>query len=797
MEGGEINRGAEPGGSATATEDLGRRVLSIDLVGRDRELADALAHCLPEEGTEVGRTLIVRGDSGTGKTFFSRTVMRELGQVRPASLFLYIDVADDEYQSSRTLAALLRMSLVPGPMTNASVVSVPPTVSLESYRREAKRRKLGRGLLRALARAAGTFLGLGGAVGSALETDDDDGGMSVENELVDYLAWVADRSSIFIAIDNLQFLNLEVRLTIESVLQRVDRNVRLIAVDRTVDGVSELNSPIRCFGEQLKELTLGRFSEDETRQLVTRAINDDGPAALLLADDIFTKTGGLAKDVEYCLRRYSLELGRGARVGAIEGLLSTIDRLPLIHRQFLTISTLLTGGVRKEIARGAVARLTSLYADPKLDQALDDLLTSEYLRINSESGDRLRPGHERIATAMRELADEDLHEEVRRSLVEELEKSLEDPSEGGESETYLLHCLVGLQTARQLSRNLHQVSHLIQSQCRQDQFSYLVAISAELWEILPMLPEHALNDLLDAMQKSSAFEQGLALVQLLDKEGVPGVSDRRVFRLRYLTQAYQYKEALELSEEIGSDGWGAVYRINALMSLHRNEEAREIAVQQLKDEMDECQAVLRRITITLFDSDTALRHLDQAYEYFQPEGSEYRLATIETNRSLVHIHRAEFGSAEKCLETAQEKMRFIGSGEIFQAQINLAVRAALLGQYERALRWLKEASLRVPRALLLDQVKIESDRVAIEAAAGLLSNQQVEARLEECLRRIQGVQMPEIRSAVVPNLARARGESPPPGPQPAANRQELGMKVGLPPTAGTQWDLLMSIHWRY
>ncbi len=797
MEGGEVVHGARLDSPGTAVEELSRRALSIDLVGRDHEMEIALRHCLPEDGTPVGRTLIVRGDSGTGKTFFSRGVMRELGQVRPESLFLYIDVADDEYQSARTLASLLRMAFVPGPMTHASVVSVPATISLESYRKQAQRRGLGRGLFRALARAAGAFLGLGSAVGAALDTDGDDPGMGVEDELVDYLAWVANRSSVFIAIDNLQFLNLEVRLTIESVLQRVDRNVRLIGVDRTVDGVSEVDPPIRCFGEQLQEVTLGCLTEAETRQLVTRAIGDDSIAALLLSDDIFTKTGGLAKDVEYCLRRYSLELGRGAQVRAIEGLLSTIDRLPLIHRQFLTISTLLTGGVRKEIARGAVARLTSLYADPKLDQVLDELLASEYLRINSESGDRLRPGHERIATAMRDIADEDLHEEVRRSLVEELENSLEDPSDGGETETYLLHCLVGLQTARELSRNLHHISRLIQSQYRQDQFSYLVAISAELWEILPMLPEHTLNDLLDAMQKSSAFDQGLALVHLLDKEGVPGISDRRVFRLKYLTQAYQYTEALELSEEIGIDGWGAVYRINALMSLHRNEEAQEIADQRLDDEIDECQAVLRRNTITLFDSNTALRHLEQAYEYFQQEGSEYRLATVETNRSLIHIHRAEFGSAQKCLETAQERMRFIGSGEIFQAQINLAVRAALLGQYERALRWLKEASLRVPRTLLLDQVKIEMDRIVIEAAAGQLTNQQVEVGLEHCLRRIQGVQMPEIRSAVVPNLARVRGESPRPGPKPAANRQNLGMRISLPATAGIEWDLLMSIHWRY
>jgi Cdc6-like AAA superfamily ATPase len=326
----------------------------------------AVEHLTEDDRHPSGRTVLVRGDSGTGKTFLSRELMRRLGQECPNSLFLYIDVADDEYQSSRTLAALLRMALVPGPMTETSVVNVPEPLSLARYRKRMRNQGMGRGAFRALAQAVGAFLGFGNAVGAALEFVDDEAA-ALEDELAAYLAWVAKQGPVFIAIDNLQFLNLEVRLTIESVLQRVDRTVRLIAVDRTVDDISELDPEVRCFGDRLMQLRLGTLTATETRRLV-EAVLGDGDDSSRLSEDIFTKTGGLAKDIDYCLRQYVLELGQGAQATAIDGLLVTIDRLPLIHRQFLVIATLLNGGLKKEIAQRAVRRLSALYEDSNLDR---------------------------------------------------------------------------------------------------------------------------------------------------------------------------------------------------------------------------------------------------------------------------------------------------------------------------------------------------------------------------------------------------------------------------------------------
>ena len=58
-----------------------------------------------------------------------------------------------------------------------------------------------------------------------------------------------------------------------------------------------------------------------------------------------------------------------------------------------------------------MSRLASAYDRARLDEILDELVARDYLRLNSDTGDRLRPGHERIVIAIRDLADDDLDEE--------------------------------------------------------------------------------------------------------------------------------------------------------------------------------------------------------------------------------------------------------------------------------------------------------------------------------------------------------------------------------------------------
>ncbi|OWY59003.1 hypothetical protein B7486_76930, partial [cyanobacterium TDX16] len=179
----------------------------------------------------------------------------------------------------------------------------------------------------------------------------------------------------------------------------------------------------------------------------------------------------------------------------------------------------------------------AIHDTTELDAVVTDLVEREYLRLSDDRTHRIRAGHERVVVAVRALLDDEVGEDVRRSLIDEIATALDSGDDT--EETYLLHCLVGLQTAREITGNVHHISRLIQAQYRQDQFSYLVALADEIQDVLPLLPPHALRDLLDALQKSSAFERGLEIIQVLDASHVPGTEERRAYRLRYLTQAYR------------------------------------------------------------------------------------------------------------------------------------------------------------------------------------------------------------------------------------------------------------------
>lgn len=775
------------------SERLSTTALNITFVGRRREMEDSRRHLLPDDERPDGRVLIIRGDSGSGKTFFVRELMRRVCDARPRALYLYMDVADDEYQSSRILSSILKVALVEGGMTSASTISVPEDLTLKRYRKQLGHRGAARGVFRAVARAIATFVGLGSAVDAALDESGVDETASLEVELTKYLAWAVKNEAVFLTIDNVQFLNLELRLTLESIVDRVNRNVRFIVIDRTIHGVSTLDPPIRCFGDNHLAFQLGKMTPAETKELVGAAIGHEEPAVETLADDIFSKTDGLAKDIEYFLRSYVLE-PKSVGTGGVEGLLAMIDRLPLIHRQFLVIATLLDGGVDKAIARNAVRRIAAVYDEAALDDAVDQLVARDYLRINTESGNRLRPGHERIVTAMRNLADDDLQEEVRRSLVQELAAALEGP-DSEENETYLLHCLVGLQTIQELARSIHYISRLVQSQHRQDQFSYLVALADELRDVLPLLPEHVLNDILDAMQKASAFERGLELLHTLESKGVMGAKDRLIYRFKYLTQAYRYEEALALSKELKDDEWGTVYRVNALMALGRDGEARSATEARLSTTMTEAQAVLRRNTVTLFDEETALRFLDEAYAYFERTQSEFRLATVDTNRGTVYLEAGRLGDALRVLERAVTRMRLVGSREIYQAQINLAVREALVERFDAALELLDEAAFQVPQALLLDQVKIRANRAVVATVGGAIGRDETERILTDCVHRTRGVRMPYVQQVVTDNLAVLRGK-----PARIVAPLEPVLSVPLRDEASgldARLTLMTSLHWRY
>ncbi|WP_321532109.1 tetratricopeptide repeat protein [uncultured Desulfuromonas sp.] len=778
--------------------------LNLPFLIRNKEIEKAIEHIKIETDINGPKLLVVSGDSGTGKSFLVKEILFRLGRYSyKEPIILYLDVAQDSYVSSQIFTLILQLCMVPSEPSREFPVKVSEKQRLDVFQRTHLRQNIvGRGLLRAVSGALGNILGLGDAVEGALsETSLPE--RSVKEDLRAYLRWAAKRWPVILAVDNYQFLNFDMRANLEAILADIEENIRFIVVNRTLGGVSELIPPVRIYSSKSLSIQLDIFSREETDLLVSTALRGSGSYSAEISKDIYAKTNGLAKDIQYCIGKYLLQLKSGDGKEGIMGLLGTIDRLPLMYRQLLLIASLLDGGIKVKHAENAIQRIHSSTVHLPFSEAVDELVAIEYLKINTASKDRIRPGHERIVQAMREIADDDLREQVRDGLLEEFKIAL---SSGGldESETYLLHCLVGLQTVRELVSNLHYIDRLVRRQYRQEQFLYLVMLTEEIEAVICLLDESAIIHILDSFQKTSSFHRGLQLIGKLQKEGSIPQQTLDVFRFKFLVQLYNYDEALTVASSMPDGDWKRLYTVNALQALSRDMEAKEIVSQiSISGKISEADAALLRNTISLFEPAQALINLERSKQYFQQMGSEFRIASVENNQGLIHLWLEQWGDASKLFNSSLKKFRDIGSGESYQALINLGVLSALQHRYSQAICFFEEAFELVPTELLLDRVKILMNLSIVTYCNNQISKKEVITALNDQLAKIRGVQMPYLRAALEANLQFAQSfdmGSSAPGSRQDSLSETTKLQFYLRTCASNStgnWTLMASIHWRY
>lgn len=718
-----------------------------------------------------------------------------------------MDLSNDEFQSSRLVFSILNLLLLETRPSEKYPINVPEKYSLTRFQKRIIRKKdYGWTILKTLSKAIANFSGLGGPIEALIDARSStirDKNNAAEEILSRYVNWIGKQSLLVLAIDNYQFMNREIKHSLESILRKSKGNIAFIIVDRTFNNISESSPSLFDFHNEKKIIELFPFSKVETYSLIKKSITSSPDNLKKISEDIYTKTLGLPKDIEYCVQQYNRAFFNKEPKAEILGLLSTLDRLPLMHQQFLMIVSLLDGGISEQLAINAVLRIDGVSNYSEVKNILDELIALEYLKINSTSGDKLRPGHERIVQATREIINEEVLHEVRGSLINEIEKIL-DTSNRIERQDYLLHCFIGLQTANELRNKLHYISRLVRTQHRKEQFAYLVSISEELMEIISIFPESTVILILDSFQKSSAFDKGLQIINLLEEKTNYINQDLLLFKFKFLTQLYQYEQAKPIMELLDNESWNIVYKTNLLMALENNEKAKEIieGVSSKLKVTKEYEAIIMRNTVTLFPSKLAMSNLNKAEKYFSKLESEYRLATIETNKSLVYICQGSLGDSLKVLNKSIIRMESIDSNEIYQPYINIAVTYVLLGKYNVAIEYFKKASNSVPRNLLLDQIKIEVNKIITKYLENLINNEMALSCLKELFERIKGIEMPYLRRIIKHNMnvLNSKKESRVSGIEGfLANNQNVSLyvPVKLKKDSSRFLVIIPSVHWRY
>ena len=268
----------------------------IPFLGRETE-RQSFKSFLDANGEAADR-LTVSGDSGTGKSYLVRTCLFDALQANSGDYFcLYVDLSNDEFQSSRLISSLLKLAMVAAEPTKKYPLKIPTDLTLEEFKRKSTDRKsIGWNVIRGLSQAAASFVCMGEAAREVL-SGAGEVSTTAGDILSEYLKWVASHRTILLAVDNYQFMNLEIRLTLESLIGRVGTNIKYIIVDRTIDGVSQIVPPLQSMGMNDLKMSLGKFDLEETKKVVAASVEVDDDLLERLSSDLFSKTDGLPTDL--------------------------------------------------------------------------------------------------------------------------------------------------------------------------------------------------------------------------------------------------------------------------------------------------------------------------------------------------------------------------------------------------------------------------------------------------------------------------------------------------------------------
>ncbi|KZN61038.1 tetratricopeptide repeat protein [Pseudoalteromonas luteoviolacea] len=721
---------------------------TLNYVGR--EIEKEQFHSFFEQciNSKRGGAIIISGDSGTGKSEFLKTSLHEVNLKKENLLSLYIDISNDEYRSSKLFSSFLELSLLPYESTPAYPVQVNSNYIFHKFKTEVLSKNSSRvNLLNKLAKVLGAAILAKGVVDSIIEESE----LDEAEEFEKYLSWISKEATICIAIDNYQFLNLETRNLVERIIFNFPESIIFIVVDRTNNRVSELVHPVRVFNKNRENIVFDYLTERETFYLIRENLSCDATKLDEISSDVFIKTKGNLKEIEYCLIKIK-NLLRTNQELAIESFIATLDKLPVIHRKFLTLVSLMDGGIKTELAKSIIYKSLGAISYSDIDESLLDLLNNRYLMLNTSSHDRLRAGHESVISAIKTLSDGDLLESVRSSAIEVFAASLTN-NQIEEEHAYLLHCIVGLQNFNEISSNLEPLTQLIESQHRQNQYHYISAIVEPLSKLIICLGDEVIKLILDSMQKSSEFSKGLEIVNTLSKESSERKEYLLIYKYKYLVQKYQYDEASNVAEQLQEDDWKTLYKLNLLMAQNKSEEARIVFEEHnFSNVLSEADSIIYRNTILLFEKGKALSNINKAKKRLKDVYSPYLESTMLNNEGLIYLRDGNVQDAACLFSKAESLMKVSRSRERFQSLLNLGVTSALSKNYKAAIEYTNESYDEVPSSLLLDRVKIKNNHIIYQLISNTIKPFQALEQYAQLKERVTGVEMPYVIEALNSNI---------------------------------------------
>lgn len=679
----------------------------------------------PSFNDKKSRAVIIRGDSGTGKTTF---VKDKLSKIIDSSknreyIIVMLNIIDDDITPS-VFFDLLSFLLWNGNIFDSDlIINIDKNDSLNKFVKSKRRhKKFSKALYYSIQTSISMIPSYGAVISSNIEkynSTNYNNNFDKNEILRKYLKKISRKKKIIISIDNYQFMLPQIRLQFESMLGSIGKNITLISIYR-IDKSAHIQLPI-CFTDNRITIELDNFNSEKTNDLFYKLYSKN-IFIDKVAKDCYLKTKGNLKEIELYIRKnHNAILNGTLRIGETNSLKNELKRLPDIQRYIIMLSTMFPSGVKIEYL---FRFINSMYImdNSSLIVELNKLVTLGYVIINSKNHDLLKPSHDRIGINF----DKSIQDEEFIELYTSVEKTIEElivQKTYRQDYSYLLHCLIGVSSFTDLQRNINYLVELICLEYNNCSYYYIVDILSKVKEIITYLPETTVLQVLDACQKSAEFSLGLEFYYKV-KNNSNFENDYSIFAIKYLTQTYDFEQALTLLKDIPVTNESILYKLNILQHQGNDKRAQKIVYDLLFNNpiKDKWFYIILRNTAHYFNYKDAENNLNECLKYFEKNGSVFEIATIYNNLAVVQIWngKSTFPKAKTNLKKSINKHTSINSNEIFEPYWNYSVLLFCEKNYSDALKYVKQSLEELPHKLELDIISIKINKWIFEYSLDLI-----------------------------------------------------------------------------
>lgn len=643
------------------------------------------------------------GKSGSGKTELIKKAVDQI--VKSDTLFIYIDVTSDEFQSTSFFTTLFETVYMPLIHHYNTVTNIPENLALSKYIKKIFKVHTGfERFFNTLPVSASAITNIGGPISAIMDKWLQERTASIDNMLLLYFQYIIKKTRINLIIDNYQFLPDTIKRVLEIGINQFNFGFTFVVIERIKETTNHEKSFCSSFRHDY--LVLEYMSYEQYESL----INNQN---ILIKNEqkkkIWDITKGNLKDIDIILNELRVNPGYDIISNKI-----AIQNLNSIQRSILLIAAMFPAGMKEGFVIQFIRNILSETEEYKIKSAITNLIDLGYIYINSNTHDTIKPTHETVINHVKETIDINDFTYFCSRLSDSIEE-LAEYHHGTKDYPYLLHCWVGINSSENLKKKSSFVQELISIKFKENEYYYIDIVATSIIDIIIYMPITCIEKVLISFQRVSDFGNGINLLNNLRQVDALLYDKFQIFYVKFLIQTYEFNEALEELKNIPNSSKKLLCQTNALQHLGFDSKVESLLNTELAVcDHDENFYIILRNTAHYFEYEKAKENLLSALNYFNSNRyTPFAVATIQNNLSVINIWKGNYDEASKFLIPAIETLERLHSNEIFEPYCNKSILHLLCQEYDIALDYAQKALDNCPKILAMDIVMLKINIIII------------------------------------------------------------------------------------